>query len=90
MAKAEKFNTGQEVRLQIPARGSYASQNGHPSGSFATWRVCLLRRPSGHGHATNNAPHIVSDTIVSAATPNIVSQKRSIGARVSVGGGVSY
>jgi hypothetical protein len=38
-------------------------------------------------HATSNAAHVVNDTIVSAASPNIVSQKRSIGVRVSAGTG---
>ena len=81
MAMAEKFNPGQEVCLQIPsARGVMQVKGGDVAGLSAP-------KPSGHGHATNNAPHVVRDTIVSAASPNIVSQKRSIGVRVSVATG---
>jgi hypothetical protein len=43
MAMAEKFNTGQEVCLQIPsARGVMQVKEG-TSGLFATWRACPLR-----------------------------------------------
>ena len=47
MAMAEKFNTGQEVCLQIPSTRGVMQVKEGTSGSFATLRICLLRRPSG-------------------------------------------
>jgi len=78
MAMAEKINTGQEVCLQIPSTRGVIQVKEGTSGVIRDVAGLFLRRPSGLATQRTNA-HVVSDTIVSAVSPNIVSQKRSIG-----------
>jgi hypothetical protein len=55
MAMAEKFNTGQEVCLQIPsARGVMQVKEG-TSGSCASPGLCLLSKRSSHRGAKRGA-----------------------------------